>query len=107
VQLHICELLLSYKANSELLNEKNETAFSISMQNKNFRMIDLLKMKLSFNRNPKLFIQFNSNIWREDYQKIIIQICDKDPPTKETMNTIVQDGHSPFTLFMQTAMSGQ
>lgn len=76
------------------------------MQNKNFKMVEILKAKLSFNRNPKLFLMFNSNLWQEEYQNILMQICHQDPPKLETMNTIIHEGHTVLTLYMKIFLEG-
>lgn len=72
------------------------------MDRDNAPLLEFLKDKVSINKTPELLFAFQDKIFNVEYQNILQQLFENDPPTKETMNCLDQSGMTPFLAFIKS-----
>jgi len=65
-------------------------------------LLEFLKDKVSLNREPELLFAFKDKIFNADYQKILTQLVQNDPPTRETFQTLDDQGLNPFLAYVDS-----
>ena len=96
MQTHVAKLLIDANADLSIKNSQGKTPFTLCLDNDNPSLLNLLKKKISLNLEPTIFFAFAPKIFNIQFQKILLQIIENDPPTVETMNVLDSQGLTPF-----------
>mgnify|MGYP006099252631 CR=1 FL=1 len=62
------DLVLANGGEVSLLNNEKENPFSLALGNDNLEVLKKLSAKVLISESPKLFFEFQSVIFREDYR---------------------------------------
>ena len=102
IQKKVTQILIQHGADLTIKDSQKRTPFTICLENDNAPLLEYLQDKVSFNKEPELLFAFQSKIFNEAYQKILTQIIKNDPPTKETLNTLDDNGYTPLLAYIQS-----
>jgi maltose-binding protein MalE len=57
---------------------------------------------VSLNKQPELLFSFKEKIFNINFQKILERLIKNDPPSKETLNILDEDGFTPFLAYIKS-----
>lgn len=101
IQKKITQILIQYGADLTIKDNQKRTPFTICLDADNAPLLEFLKDKVSINKEPDLFFSFNSKIFNVHYQKILERLILNDPPSKETINCLDEEGLTPFLRYIK------
>lgn len=93
--------MIQHGADLSLKDKQNHTAFSVCLNMDNAPLLEFLKDKVSLNKEPELLFAFNNKIFNVEYQRILEQLIQNDPPTMETINCLDEHGLTPFLSYIK------
>ena len=102
IQKRVAKLLIQNGANLSIKDKAHRTAFSVCLERDNAPLLEFLKDKVSINNEPELFFAFKDKIFNVEYQQILESLIKNEPPTKETINTLDENGKTPFLVYIQS-----
>jgi len=82
-------------------DNQKKTPFTICLEKDNAPLLEILKDRVSINKEPELLFAFKDKIFNIEYQKILERLILNDPPLKETINTLDNEGFTPFLRFVK------
>ena len=99
--------MIQHGADLTIKDNQKRTPFTICLNNDNAPLLDFLKDKVSLNREPELLFAFKDKIFDMRYQRILERIILNDPPLKETINFLDDNGFTPFLTFLKSFIEKQ
>jgi ankyrin repeat protein len=99
---NVAQLLIENKADLNLKDNLGRSPFYLCFETENFPLLELLMGKVSINKDPDLFFAFKDKIINVEYQVILESLIKNDPPSKEAMNCLDDNGFSPFLAYIKT-----